>query len=49
MDEFNNHCKQLALIDLERFFDDWIYTTQGISLVVDSKTYEELIQYYKDK
>jgi len=47
LDEFINHCKKLAPLDLKRFFDDWIYTTKGIKLVVDGKTFEELIHYCK--
>ena len=49
MDEFINHSKKLAPLDLKSFFDDWIYTTRGINLVVEGKTYSELIQYYKEK
>ena len=47
LDEFINHCKKLAPIDLKMFFDDWIYTTRGIKLVVEGKTYNELIECYK--
>jgi hypothetical protein len=47
LDEFINHCLKLAPLDLKRFFDDWIYSTKGIKLVVDGKTFEELIHYYK--
>jgi aminopeptidase N len=47
MDAFIDHCKKSATRDLERFFDDWIYTTKGIELVVDGKRYQELLQYYK--
>ncbi len=47
LDEFVNHCQKLAPFDLERFFDDWIYSTKGVKLVVDGKTFNELILYYK--
>lgn len=47
LDDFINHCKELAPIDLKIFFDDWIYTTRGINLIVEGKTYNELIEYYK--
>jgi hypothetical protein len=48
MDEFINHCKNLAPFNLKSFFDDWIYTTRGIEFVVEGKTFNELLQYYKD-
>jgi hypothetical protein len=48
LDEFIDHCKKSAPIDLEPFFNDWIYTTNAIKLVVEGKTYAELIQYYKE-
>jgi hypothetical protein len=47
LDEFINHCKKSAPVDLERFFDDWIYSTNAIKLVAEGKTFKELIQYYK--
>ncbi|MGD0755850.1 MAG: hypothetical protein ABR927_12400 [Bacteroidales bacterium] len=47
LDEFINHCKKSAPVDLERFFDDWIYSTKAIKLVAEGKTFKELIQYYK--
>ena len=47
LDEFINHCQKLAPLDLERFFDDWIYSTKAIKLVVEGKTFKEFIHYYK--
>ncbi|MBN2030052.1 hypothetical protein JW824_07370 [bacterium] len=47
LNEFINHCKKLTPIDLEGFFNDWIYTTKGIQLVVEGKSFDELKQYYK--
>ena len=47
LDEFIHHCQKLAPLDLEKFFDDWIYSTKGIKLVVAGKTFNELIHYYK--
>ncbi len=47
LDEFIDHCQKLAPLDVERFFDDWIYSTKAIKLVIDGKTFEELIHYYK--
>jgi aminopeptidase N len=48
MDEFIKHCLEIAGPDLERFFNDWIYTTHGIQLVMEGKTLPELIQVYKE-
>jgi hypothetical protein len=48
LEEFINHCKKSALLDLESFFNDWIYTTKAIHLVVNGKTFKEFIQYYKE-
>ena len=48
LDEFIEHCIKLAPVDLKRFFKDWIYTTRGINLVVEGKTYDELIDYYRE-
>ncbi len=48
MDEFIIHCKKFAPLDLERFFDDWIYTTKGVKLVMDGKSFNELINIYKE-
>ena len=48
LDEFINHCKRLAPVNVAGFFDDWIYTTRGIKLVVEGKTYNDLIHYYMD-
>ena len=49
LDEFINHCIKLANRDVEKFFNDWIYSTKGIELVVAGKTFEELLRYYKEK
>jgi len=48
LDEFINHCQKFAPLDLERFFDDWIYSTKAIKLVVDGKTFKEFIDYYRE-
>jgi len=47
LDDFIEHCKKSVPVDLEGFFNDWIYTTKGIQLVVDGKSFDELKQYYK--
>ncbi len=46
LEDFIDHCKKISPVDLEVFFNDWIFTTLGIKLVVEGKTYEELIEYY---
>lgn len=47
LDEFISHCKETAGPGLEGFFEDWIYTCNGIQLVMDGKSLPELIQVYK--
>ncbi len=46
LDEFINHCKKPDPIKLEVFFNDWIYTTKGISLVMEGKSFNELRNLY---
>ncbi len=46
LEDFIDHCKKISPVDLEEFFNDWIYTTKGIKLVVEGKTFEELKEYY---
>ena len=48
MDEFIKHCIQSTPLDVKPFFDDWIYTTKGIQMVMEGKSYQDLIRYYKD-
>ena len=48
LDEFIDHCQETAGPGLEKFFKDWIYTTEGIKLVMEGKTLPELIQFYKE-
>ena len=46
LEDFIDHCKKTAPVNLEIFFNDWIYTTNGIKFVVEGKTFEELKEYY---
>jgi aminopeptidase N len=46
LDEFINHCKKTATVDLEKFFDDWIYSTNGVKLLMAGNRFEDIIQYY---
>jgi aminopeptidase N len=48
MDEFISHCVETSGPDLERFFNDWVYTTAGIQLVLEGKSLPELIQFYQE-
>ena len=47
LDEFVQHCIKTAGPGLERFFSNWIYTTEGIRLVMEGKSLHELIHFYK--
>jgi hypothetical protein len=47
LDDFINHCKKSSQVNLEKFFNDWIYTTNAIKLLADGKTFKDFIQYYK--
>jgi aminopeptidase N len=49
VDMFIEHCEELAPVDLNPFFKDWFYTTKGIGLVMEGKSYEELAEYYKKR
>ena len=49
LDEFVNYCKKSTPIDVERFFNDWIYSTNAIKLITDGKTFNEITQYYCGK
>ncbi|MBN2103549.1 hypothetical protein JW835_05855 [bacterium] len=46
LDEFVHHCKTLAPVDLEQFFNDWIYTTSGIKQMMKGATFKELLALY---
>jgi aminopeptidase N len=48
LDEFINHCQETASRDLGRFFNDWVYTTNGIDLVMEGKALHELISFYNE-
>ena len=48
LDQFIHHCQEKAGPGLEGFFSDWIYTTNGIQLVMKGKSLPELIRYYKE-
>jgi hypothetical protein len=48
LDEFIRHSVEIAGPDLEGFFQDWVYTTAGIHLVMEGKSLPELMQFYRE-
>jgi aminopeptidase N len=46
VEDFIAHCQKSSPLDLENFFNDWIYTTRGIHLIADGKSLDELIRLY---
>lgn len=48
-DDFIAHCHNSSPLDLESFFNDWIYTTRGIQLIAEGKSLDELIRISKDQ
>ena len=49
LEDFINHCKKNASMDLNRFYNDWIYTTKAIDFIIEGKTFEELIDLYTNE
>ena len=49
VDTFIGHCKKLSPVNLEPFFEDWIYTTKGVGFVMQGKSFEDLAAYYKER
>jgi len=47
LDEFINNCKRSVPFNAERFFNDWIYSTNAIKLIIEGKSYNESKDYYK--
>jgi hypothetical protein len=45
--DFINCCEKSVTPDTKKFFDDWIYTTNAMKLIVDGKSFKELVDYYK--
>jgi aminopeptidase N len=46
LDDFTRHFSSAASVNLDRFFDEWIYTTKAISHIMDGKTYTDLLELY---
>ncbi len=49
LDDFINNCGRSGPFNTERFFNDWIYSTNAIKLIIAGKSYNELKDYYKTK
>ncbi|MBN2412428.1 hypothetical protein JXQ31_12125 [candidate division KSB1 bacterium] len=49
LNDFTRHCKNTVSVDLDRFFDEWIYTTKAISRIAAGKTYTDLLELYSDR
>ena len=46
LDDFTRHFKSVASVNLDRFFDEWIYTTKAIAHITDGKSYNDLLEIY---
>jgi hypothetical protein len=44
---FTDHCLHHSPSYINSFFNDWIYTTKAIGMIIGGKTFEELLQYYR--
>ncbi len=49
LDDFISHCKKSAPFDADRFFGDWIYTSAGVRLIIDGKSFDDLREHYNSK
>jgi hypothetical protein len=49
VDTFIEHCEKLAPVDLRPFFEDWIYTAEGIGQIMEGKSFGDLVKYYKER
>lgn len=45
---FMDHCSQNSPTYIHSFFNDWIYTTKAIGMIIEDKTFEELLQFYRN-
>lgn len=49
LDDFIACCKKYSGFDTQNFFNDWIYTTNGVKQIVEGTTYEKLRAAYGRK
>lgn len=47
LNDFTESCKQIKHFDTDKFFKDWIYSTDGIRMIVSGKTYNEMLDLYR--
>ncbi len=47
LNDFTGCCIKNAPFDARKFFDDWIYSTSGVGLIVKGYTYEDLRSAYR--
>lgn len=48
LNDFVDCCKKVSSIDLDRYFNDWIYTTRAIKKIMDGMSFRELAEYYRN-
>jgi hypothetical protein len=46
-DEFVEHCKNLSAFNLNRFFQDWVYTAQSWEYICNRVPLEEMVEKYR--
>lgn len=47
LDQFVDYCIKESPINIEVFFNDWIYSTNAVKLIMEGKTFSELLIHYK--
>ncbi len=48
-EEFLNHVKQYSKIDLDRFYEEWIFGSESTQMIFDKVPLEKIIQHYIPK
>jgi hypothetical protein len=46
LNQFIENCKQNSKADLTGFFNDWILSAEGIKLIMEGKSYDEILSNY---
>lgn len=47
LDDFIMCCKKYAPFDAEKFFNDWVYSTNAVKLIVEGTSYDDLKALYR--
>jgi aminopeptidase N len=47
LDDFINNCRRSGPFKTERFFNEWVYSTNAIKIIIAGKSYNELKDYYR--